>query len=42
MVGLGDGTAAGRSLEFDAGADIGRFSIDALYKITRNAVNASP
>jgi predicted porin len=42
MVGLGDGTAAGRSLEFDAGADVGRFSIDALYKVTHNAVNASP
>lgn len=42
LVGLGDGTAACRSLEFDAGADVGRFSIDALYKIARNAVNASP
>lgn len=42
MYGFGDGTAEGRSIELDAGADIGRFSIDALYKHTQNAVNASP
>ena len=42
MYGFGDGTAEGKSIELDLGAHVAAFSVDALYKHTKDAVSASP